>query len=154
MATKKSDKSADANKSSQVFTDEEREAMKERVKEQKATSRRGAKREDGEKDVLEKLADLSEPDRSMGERIHEIVMASAPDLMPRTWYGMPAYEKDGEIICFFQPATKFKARYATLGFNDSANLDAGSMFPTSFGVKKLTATAEKEIRQLVKKAVS
>jgi uncharacterized protein YdhG (YjbR/CyaY superfamily) len=156
MATKqKSAKSTSASKKpSQVFTDEERAAMKERVKEQKAEARRGADRAEGEQDVLAKLAEMPEPDRAMGKRIHAIIKASAPSLSPKTWYGMPAYEKDGKVVCFFQSADKFKARYATFGFNDSANLDEGAMWPTSFALKKLTAAAEKTIGELVRKAVS
>jgi hypothetical protein len=156
MATKKkSAKSTSASvKSSQVFTDEERAAMKERVKEQKAAARRGANKAEGEKDVLAKIAEMPEPDRAMGERIHAIIKASAPVLSPKLWYGMPAYEKDGKVVCFFQSADKFKARYATFGFNDSANLDEGAMWPTSFALKKLTAADEAKIGALVKKAVS
>jgi len=143
-----------SEKSSQVFTDEERAAMKERVKEQKAEARRGANRAEGEKDVLAKLAEMPESDRAMGERIHAIIKTSAPALSPKTWYGMPAYEKDGKVVCFFQSADKFKARYATFGFNDSANLDEGAMWPTSFALKKLTAAAEKTIGELVRKAAT
>ena len=137
-----------------VFSDAEREAMRERVKEQKEEARRGTNRAEGEKDLLAKLAEMQEPDRAMGERIHEIIKAKAPELSPKTWYGMPAYEKDGKVICFFQPADKFKARYATFGFNDSANLDEGSMWPTSWALKKITPAAEKVITELVKRAVS
>jgi uncharacterized protein YdhG (YjbR/CyaY superfamily) len=132
------------------FTDEERAAMRERAKELKA----GAGKADGESDVLAKIAEMEEPDRAMAERVHAIVKASAPDLSPRTWYGMPAYAKDGKVVCFFQSAQKFKARYATLGFNDKANLDEGAMWPTAFALKKLTRVVEKEIGALVKKAVS
>ena len=138
------------------FTDEERAAMKERAKEMKAAAgrgRRGAKA-DGESDVLAKIAELPDPDRALGERLHAIVKANAPDLEPRLWYGQPAYAKDGNVVCFFQPASKFKARYATLGFNDRANLDDGAMWPTAFALTKLTATDEKRIAALVKKAVS
>jgi uncharacterized protein YdhG (YjbR/CyaY superfamily) len=149
-ATKKvaTDSNAKA-KSSQVFTDEERAAMKERVQEKKS----GAKAE-GESAVLEKIGGMSEPDRAMGKRIHEIVKANAPELTPKLWYGMPAYAKDGKVVCFFQDAAKFKARYATFGFNDEAKLDEGGMWPTSFALKKLTAADEKAIGALVKKAVS
>jgi uncharacterized protein YdhG (YjbR/CyaY superfamily) len=156
MATKqKSAKtSSPSDKGSGVFSDAEREAMKERVREQKAEARRGANRAEGEKDLLAKLAEMPEPDRAMAKRIHEIITAKAPDLSPKTWYGMPAYEKDGKVVCFFQPADKFKARYATFGFNDSANLDEGAMWPTSFALKKLTAAGEKTIGELVKRAVS
>ncbi len=128
--------------------------MKEHAKEQKAQARAENDRAAGESDVLAKIAEMSEPDRSMAQRIHEIVTASAPELAPRTWYGMPAYTKDGKVICFFQPAEKFKARYGTLGFNDGAHLDEGSMWPTSFAVKELTPADEKKIAALVKKAVS
>jgi uncharacterized protein YdhG (YjbR/CyaY superfamily) len=156
MATKqKSAKtSSPSDKGSGVFSDAEREAMKERVREQKAEARRGANRAEGEKDLLAKLAEMPEPDRAMAKRIHEIITAKAPELSPKTWYGMPAYEKDGKVVCFFQPADKFKARYATFGFNDSANLDEGAMWPTSFALKKLTAAGEKTIGELVKRAVS
>jgi uncharacterized protein YdhG (YjbR/CyaY superfamily) len=133
-------------KASKGFTDEERAAMKERAQELKATA--------GESDVLAKIAEMPEPDRVMAERLHAIVKASAPALSPRTWYGMPAYAKDGNVVCFFQSAQKFKARYATLGFSDKANLDEGAMWPTSFALKRLTAAEEKAIRALVKKAVS
>ena len=143
-------------KASKGFTDEERAAMRERAQELKAASRRGprAGKADGESDVLAKIAEMAEPDRAMAERVHAIVKASAPDLSPRTWYGMPAYAKDGEVVCFFQSAEKFKARYATFGFSDKASLDAGAMWPTSFALKRLTAAAEKEIGALVKQAVS
>ena len=156
MATKqKSAKtSSPSDKGPGVFSDAEREAMKERVREQKAEARRGANRAEGEKDLLAKLAEMPEPDRAMAKRIHEIITAKAPELSPKTWYGMPAYEKDGKVVCFFQPADKFKARYATFGFNDSANLDEGAMWPTSFALKKLTAAGEKVITELVKRAVS
>jgi uncharacterized protein YdhG (YjbR/CyaY superfamily) len=109
---------------------------------------------DGERAVLAKLAEMPEPDHAMGKRLHEIIKASAPDLSPKTWYGMPAYAKDGKVVCFFQSADKFKSRYATLGFSDEANLDEGAMWPTSFALKELTAAAEAKIRALVKKAVS
>ena len=152
----KSAKSTSAiDKPSKVFTDEERVAMKERVQEQKAAARRGprADKADGEKAVLAKLAEMPEPDRAMGERLHAIIKASAPSLSPKLWYGMPAYDKDGKVVCFFQSSDKFKTRYATLGFNDSANLDEGAMWPTSFALKKLTAAGEATIGALVKKAV-
>jgi len=137
------------------FTDEERAAMKERVKELKAEARASKKKADGEKDLLEKIAEMPEPDRVMAERLHTIITASAPDLSPKTWYGMPAYaNKDGKVVCFFQSADKFKARYATFGFNDVANLDEGAMWPTSFALKELTAAEEERIAALVKKAVS
>ena len=130
--------------------------MKERARELKAAARRGrgAGKADGESDVLAKLAELPESDRVMGERLHAIIKASAPDLSPKLWYGMPAYAKDGKVVCFFQSAQKFKTRYATLGFNDSANLDEGTMWPTAFALTKLTAADEKRIGALVKKAVS
>jgi len=136
------------------FTAEEKAAMKEHAKELKEAARAEEDRAAGEKDVLEKIAEMEEPDRSMAERIHAIVTANAPDLMPRTWYGMPAYSKDGNVICFFQNASKFKARYATLGFNDKANLDEGAMWPTSFALKELTPAIEERIAALVQKAVS
>jgi uncharacterized protein YdhG (YjbR/CyaY superfamily) len=132
------------------FTDEEKSAMKERARELKAERAGKA----GESDLLAKIAEMPEPDRAMAERFHAIVKASAPDLSPRTWYGMPAYAKSGKVVCFFQSAHKFKARYATFGFNDTANLDDGGMWPTSFALKKLSAAEEKKIRALVKKAVS
>jgi uncharacterized protein YdhG (YjbR/CyaY superfamily) len=133
------------------FTDEERAAMKERSRELK---RRGTGKADGERDVLEKIAELSEPDRSMAERLHALIKDSAPELAPRTWYGMPAYAKGGQVLCFFQPAAKFKERYATLGFSAKANLDEGAMWPTSFALTKLTAAEEKAIVALLKRALS
>jgi uncharacterized protein YdhG (YjbR/CyaY superfamily) len=132
------------------FTAEERAAMRERVKEMKAA----ASAEEAEKIVLAKIAEMPKADRVLAERVHAIVKDSAPDLTPRTWYGMPAYAKDGKVVCFFQSADKFKARYATLGFSDRANLDKGDMWPTSFALKDLTAAEEKTVRALVKKAVS
>ena len=145
-----------AGKKREGFTDEERGAIKERAKELKASARRGSRADkaDGESEVLAKIAEMTEPDRAMAERIHAVVKASAPDLSPKTWYGMPAYAKDGRVICFFQPAQKFKSRYATLGFNDGANLDDGTMWPTSFALTKLTKADEKRIAALVKKAVT
>jgi uncharacterized protein YdhG (YjbR/CyaY superfamily) len=131
---------------SKGFTDEERAAMKARAQELKA--------EASESDVLAKIAEMSEPDRTMGERLHEIIKASAPVLSPKTWYGMPAYAKDGKVVCFFQSAQKFNSRYATLGFSDQANLDEGAMWPTTFALKELTAAEEARIGELVKKAVS
>ena len=128
------------------FTDEERAAMKERSRELKSGSA------DGESDVLAKIAEMQEPDRLMAERLHEIVKASAPALSPRTWYGMPAYARDGKVVCFFQSAQKFKTRYATLGFSDKADLDEGRMWPTAFALKELTAAEEARIGALVKKA--
>jgi uncharacterized protein YdhG (YjbR/CyaY superfamily) len=137
-------------KKSTGFTAEERAAMRERAREQKAE----AKRADGERDVLAKIAEMQERDRSMAERLHEIVKASAPGLSPRTWYGMPAYARDGKVVCFFQSAQKFNTRYATFGFNDTANLDEGAMWPVAFALKELTATEEARISALVKQAVS
>jgi uncharacterized protein YdhG (YjbR/CyaY superfamily) len=138
-----------AAKKSKGFTDEERAAMKERAQELKAEARKA----DGESAVLAKIAEMQGPDRAMAERLHAIVKGSAPDLSPKTWYGMPAYARDGKVVCFFQSAEKFKARYATLGFSDEANLDQGSMWPTSFALKELTADEEAKIGTLVKKAV-
>jgi uncharacterized protein YdhG (YjbR/CyaY superfamily) len=137
---------------SKGFTAEERAAMKERAQELKAAKRGG--KPDGESDVLAKIAEMPEPDRVMAERLHAIVKATAPALVPRTWYGMPAYAKDGNVLCFFQSAAKFKSRYATFGFNDKANLDEGAMWPTSFALKELTPAEEARIVALVKKAVS
>ena len=162
MAEKKAAKKATqqsanttSGKASKGFTDEERAAMRERAQELKAAAPRPrADKADGESDVLAKIAEMPEPDRAMAERLHAIIKASAPDLSPRTWYGMPAYAKDGKVVCFFQSAQKFKTRYATLGFSDKANLDEGAMWPTSFALKELTAAEEKRIGALVKKAVS
>jgi uncharacterized protein YdhG (YjbR/CyaY superfamily) len=137
-------------KKSKGFTAEERAAMRERAREQKAE----AQRVDGERALLAKIAEMKEPDRAMAERLHEIIKASAPALSPKTWYGMPAYAKDGKVVCFFQSAQKFNARYATLGFSDVANLDEGAMWPTSFALKELSATEEAKISALVKRAVS
>jgi uncharacterized protein YdhG (YjbR/CyaY superfamily) len=142
------------NKKSKGFTDEERAAMKERAKELKAEARAEKDKAAGESDVLAKIAEMPEPDRVMAERLHAIIKANAPTLSPKTWYGMPAYARDGKIVCFFQSAHKFNARYATFGFNDTANLDEGAMWPTSFALKELTATEEARIVALVKKAVS
>jgi uncharacterized protein YdhG (YjbR/CyaY superfamily) len=150
-ATQKSAKSTTAtNEKSKGFTDEERAAMKERAREVKAEKDKA----DGESAVLAKIAEMPKPDRVMAERLHAIIKASAPALSPRTWYGMPAYAKDGKVVCFFQSAQKFKSRYATLGFSDEANLDKGAMWPTSFALKELTAAEEAKIGALVKKAVS
>jgi uncharacterized protein YdhG (YjbR/CyaY superfamily) len=137
-------------KKSKGFTAEERAAMRERARELKAE----AQRADGDRAVLAKIAEMQEPDRAMAERLHEIVKASAPALSPKTWYGMPAYAKDGKVVCFFQSAQKFNSRYATLGFSDEANLDEGAMWPTSFALKELTTTEEAKISALVKRAVS
>jgi uncharacterized protein YdhG (YjbR/CyaY superfamily) len=155
--TQKSARSAAVTgKAVKGFTDEERAAMKERAQELKAEARRGprANKADGEADVLAKIAEMPEPDRSMAERLHAIVKASAPALSPRTWYGMPAYAKDGNVVCFFQSSHRFKARYATLGFSDKAKLDEGTMWPVAFALKKLTAADEVRIGALVKRAVS
>jgi uncharacterized protein YdhG (YjbR/CyaY superfamily) len=133
------------------FTADERAAMQERAQELKAET--GRTKPDGEADVLAKIAEMPEPDRALAERVHEIVRSSAPDLAPRTWYGMPAYAKDGKVVCFFQSGQKFKTRYATLGFSDRANLDDGAMWPTAFALTKLTAAEEKRIRELLKNAV-
>ncbi len=141
-------------KKSKGFTDEERDAMKERAKELKAEERANKNRAAGESDVLAKIAEMQGPDRAMAERLHEIVKASAPALSPRTWYGMPAYAKDGKVVCFFQSAQKFNTRYATFSFSDKANLDEGTMWPTSFALTELGATEEAKISALVKRAVS
>jgi uncharacterized protein YdhG (YjbR/CyaY superfamily) len=139
------------NAKSKGFTAEERAAMKDRARELKAEAGKG--KADGEADLLAKIAEMPAADRAMAERVHAIVKASAPALSPKTWYGMPAYARDGKVVCFFQSASKFKARYATLGFNDAAKLDDGVMWPTSFALKELTAAEEARIRALVKKAV-
>jgi uncharacterized protein YdhG (YjbR/CyaY superfamily) len=155
--TRKSAKTTTATgKTFEGFTDEERGAMKERAKELKSEARRAprAAKADGESAVLAKIAELPEPDRALAERLHGIIKANAPALSPKTWYGMPAYAKDGKIVCFFQPAQKFQSRYATFGFNDAANLDEGTMWPTSFALTELTADDEARIGALVKKAVS
>jgi len=154
-ATRKSARRT-TGKASKGFTAEERAAMRERAQELKAATRRGprAGKADGESDVLAKIAEMPERDRAMAERLHALIKASAPALSPRTWYGMPAYAKDGKVVCFFQSAHKFKARYATFGFSDKANLDEGAMWPTSFALKALTAAEEKKIGALVKRAVS
>ena len=145
----------ETKKSSEGFTDEEKAAMKERAKELKAEARAGKDRAEGEKAILAAIDAMEEPDHSMAKRLHEIVTASAPALMPKTWYGMPAYANaDGKVICFFQAASKFNVRYATFGFQHDANLDDGNMWPTSFALIKLTAAEEARISALVKKAVS
>ena len=141
-------------KKSKGFTDEERAAMRERAKELKAEERANKKKAEGESDLLAKIAEMQEPDRAMAERLHEIVKASAPALSPKTWYGMPAYAKDGKVVCFFQSAEKFNTRYATFSFSDEANLDEGAMWPTSYALKELTAAEEAKIGALVKRAVS
>ncbi len=144
-----------ATRKSEGFTDEERAAMKERARELKAEARANKKKAEGESDLLAKIAEMPEPDRAMATRLHEIVKASAPALWPKTWYGMPAYaNKDGKVVCYFQSAAKFDARYATLGFSDKANLDEGAMWATSFALKELSATEEAKIGALVKRAVS
>ena len=152
----KSAKRAVAGGEVKGFTEEERAAMKDRVQELKAEASRGprANKADGEADVLAKIAGMPEPDRAMAERLHAVVKASAPALSPRTWYGMPAYAKDGNVVCYFQGAYRFKARYATFGFSDKANLDEGTMWPAAFALTKLTAADEARIGALVKKAVS
>ena len=153
--TQKSAKSTEAtDKKFDGFTDEERGAMKERAQELKAAARRSGKEADQESAVLAKIAEMEEPDRVMAERLHDLIKASAPALSPRLWYGQPAYAKDGKIVCFFQPAQKFNSRYATIGFNDTANLDDGTMWPTAFALMELTAADEATIGELVKKAVS
>ena len=153
-ATQRSAKRAGANPS-KGFTAEERAAMRERARELKAAGRRGAGAgEDGESEVLAKIAEMQESDRVMAERLHAIVKASAPVLTPRTWYGMPAYAKDGKVVCFFQSGQKFKTRYATFGFSDKANLDDGAMWPVAFALQELTADVEARIGALVKQAVS
>jgi hypothetical protein len=155
--TQKAAKGATANdRKSRGFTDEERAAMKDRAQELKAEARRGSRADkgDGESAVLAKIAEMPGPDRAMARRLHALIKASAPALSPKTWYGMPAYARDGKVVCFFQSAEKFKARYATLGFSDEANLDEGAMWPTSFALKELTRAEEARIGALVKKAVS
>jgi uncharacterized protein YdhG (YjbR/CyaY superfamily) len=149
MAERKS-----ATKGTQGFTAEERAAMKDRARELKAEARASKDRAAGEEAVLAKIAEMPEADRALAERLHEIVKASAPALSPKTWYGMPAYAKDGKVVCYFTPASKFKERYATIGFNATANLDEGNMWPTSFALKEMTGAEEARIAALVKKAVS
>jgi len=153
--TQKSANSTTATgEASKGFTDDERAAMRERARELKATARQGAGKASDESAVLEKIAAMPAPDRTMGERLHAIIKASAPQLSPKLWYGMPAYAKDGNVVCFFQDARKFKTRYATLGFSDKATLDEGQMWPTAFALKELTADDEARIGALVKKAAS
>jgi uncharacterized protein YdhG (YjbR/CyaY superfamily) len=155
MAEKKrAKKSTQVSTRSMGFTDEEREAMRERAQELKAAARPRAGKADEERAVLAKIAAMPEPDRTMAERIHAIIKASAPELSPKLWYGMPAYAKDGNVVCFFQAAEKFKTRYSTLGFSDKATLDVGNMWPTAFALKELTAAEESRIGELVKTAVS
>ncbi|MGD8856287.1 MAG: DUF1801 domain-containing protein [Chloroflexota bacterium] len=149
---------AGADKESEGFTAEERAAMKERAQELKKEASRGRRakknKADGESDVLAKIAEMEDPDRAMAEQLHALVKASAPALSPRTWYGMPAYAKDGKVVCFFQSGQKFKTRYATLGFSDTANLDEGDMWPVAFALNKLTAAEEARIVELLNKALS
>lgn len=147
-------KSAESTTATGGFTAEERAAMKARAREMKAEARASQDKAAGESDVLAAIAAMLEPDRTMAQRLHALIKASAPDLWPKTWYGMPAYARDGKVVCFFQSAQKFNARYATLGFNDAANLDDGAMWPTSYALKELTAAEEEKIGALVKKAVS
>ena len=159
MAEKKTAKksartSAKRTTSSGTLTADERAAMRALVRERKAEERAGKNRAEGERAVLEAIDAMSEPDRSMAKRLHAIVTTTAPDLWPKTWYGMPAYAKDGKVVCFFKAAEKFDSRYATFGFEEAANIDQGEMWPTSFALKKLTAADEKKIGALVKKAVS
>jgi uncharacterized protein YdhG (YjbR/CyaY superfamily) len=153
MSTQKSSKRT-TGKASRGFTAEEQAAMRERAQELRAEARMNKNRAEGEKALFEKIAEMEGADRAMAEKLHDIVTASAPDLLPRTWYGMPAYAKDGKVVCFFQSAQKLKSRYSTLGFSDAANLDEDAMWPTSFALKELTEAEEKRIEALVKKAVS
>ena len=147
-------KSTPESKKSKGFSAEEKAAMKERTQELKAAARADKNKADGESGVLAKIAELQEPDRAMAERLHEIITANAPDLWPKTWYGMPAYARDGKVVCFFQGAQKFNTRYSTLGFSDTANLDDGEMWPVAFALKELTVVEEERIVALLKKAVS
>ena len=155
MSPKKSTSTSATSEKSKGFTDAERAAMKERAQELKTEARRGprADKADGESEVLAKIAEMPEPDRAMAKRLHAVIKTNAPVLSPKTWYGMPAYAKDGKVVCFFQSAQKFKARYPTFGFSDEASLDEGHMWPTSFALTKLTAAEEAKIGALVKKAV-
>jgi uncharacterized protein YdhG (YjbR/CyaY superfamily) len=152
---KSAESSAATDEKTEGFTDEERGAMKQRAQELRAAARRGprGKQADEEGAVLAKIAEMLEPDRAMAERLHAVIKASAPDLSPKLWYGMPSYAKDGKVVCFFQSAQKFNTRYATFGFNDTANLDEGDMWPTAFALMELTAAEEARIGALVKKAV-
>ncbi len=154
MAPKSEKNTTTIEKSSEGFTAEERAAMKERARELKAEARANKDKAAGEQALLAKIAEMEEPDRAMAERLHAIVTASAPELSPKTWYGMPAYARDGKVLCFFTPAQKFGTRYATLGFNDVANLDDGTMWPTAYALTELTSANEAKIGELVKKAVS
>jgi uncharacterized protein YdhG (YjbR/CyaY superfamily) len=153
-ATQESAKTTAIGKTSKGFTDEERAAMKARAQELKAEARANKDKAEGESAVLAAIAAMQEPDRAMAKRLHAIIKASAPVLSPKTWYGMPAYAKDGKVVCFFQSAQKFNTRYATLGFSDTANLDEGALWPTSFALKELTTTEEARIVAFVKKAVN
>jgi len=152
--SKQSTKARGTRKSTNVWTEEERAAMQESARERKAEARRGADREAGERDLLGKIAEMPKSDRVMAERIHAIVTSNAPELFPKTWYGMPAYAKDGKVICFFKSADKFKSRYATFGFEETAKIDEGAMWATSWALTKLTPADEAKIGALVKKAVS
>jgi uncharacterized protein YdhG (YjbR/CyaY superfamily) len=154
MAQKSAKSTTASDETSAGFTAEERAAMKERAKELKAEARANKNKAQGESALLATIAEMPEPDRAMAERLHAIITASAPSLAPKTWYGMPAYAKDGKVVCFFTAASKFNTRYATFGFNDSAHLDEGTMWPTSFALTELTAATEARIAALVKKAVS
>ncbi|WP_459545390.1 iron chaperone [Nocardia sp. X0981] len=156
MTAQKTTTRTTKNKSTVGFTAEERAAMKEHARDLKTAARRGSRASaaDGENDVLAKIAEMAEADRVMAERVHAIVKASAPELSPKLWYGMPAYARDGKVVCFFQTAAKFKARYATLGFNDAARLDDGAMWPTAFALTELTAAEEARIGELVRRAAS
>jgi uncharacterized protein YdhG (YjbR/CyaY superfamily) len=154
MASTKSAKKSTGGKGSNGFTAEEKAAMRERARELKAEARAEKDRAAGEKDVLEKIAGMKGSDRTMAKRFHEIVTETAPDLVPRTWYGMPAYTRDGKVVCFFKDAGKFKSRYATIGFEEKANLDQGPMWPTAYALLELTPTEERKIASLVKKAAS
>ncbi|GBF06805.1 hypothetical protein DAERI_100168 [Deinococcus aerius] len=151
--SRKPARSAAPDQAAQSFTSEERAAMRERARELKAEARANRDRADGERDLLAKIAELPEPDRHMAERLHALVTASAPTLSPKTWYGMPAYARDGKVVCYFTPASKFNSRYATLGFNDTANLDEGAMWPTSFALTEWTAEVEARVAALVRRAV-
>ena len=153
-ASKRTKASAGRTTTKPAFSKEEIAAMKETARERKAEARRGADRAAGESDLLAKIAEMKGNDRVLAERIHAIVTATAPDLWPKTWYGMPAYAKDGKVVCFFKSAGKFNSRYATFGFEEAANLDDGAMWPTSYAITELTAADEKKIRALVKKAAS
>jgi uncharacterized protein YdhG (YjbR/CyaY superfamily) len=154
MAQQSAKGSTAINETSEGFTAEERAAMKERARELKAEARAQKDKAAGESDLLAKIAEMPEPDRAMAERLHAVIKEAAPSLSPKTWYGMPAYARDGKVVCFFTPASKFNSRYATFGFNDIANLDDGAMWPTSFALTKLTTAEEERIAALVKQAVS